>query len=260
MGKQLLIYEKVIPISKERHLDWSVKSGKDYSFSNNVNSLPLMAVEFLNAASEYTIVFVGNQETGNIVPAAIVGLGNENLYLTEAGDWKASYIPAFVRRYPFVFAGNQAGDTLTLCIDEDFEGCNQEGRGERLFDAEGEQTQYLKGTLEFLQEYQAQFQRTQLFCKRLSEFGLLEPMQASLSLPSGQKTTLDGFMGINREKLKELTGEQLSQLNALDELELIYLHLQSVRRFADMADLIPEDFEILDTDSASSKEEVLAEV
>lgn len=238
MAKQLLIYEKVAPVSKDRHLNWSVKTSNDFSFTRATNSIPLMAVEFANAASEYTIIFVGNKDDGEVMPAIILGVRDENLYLTESGDWNAKYIPAFVRRYPFVFSSTKDGNTLTLCVDEEFDGCNQEGRGERLFDADGEQTQYLKATLEFLKEYQAHFQRSQLFCKRLSELDLLEPMHASLTLPSGEKMSLDGFMAVSREKLKALTAEQLAQLATLDELELIYLHLHSIRNFSNIGELI----------------------
>lgn len=239
MTKQLLIYEKVVPVSQERHLDWHIQ-GKDYAFSRSVNSVPLMATEFPFAANDYTIVFAGNQATGEILPAILLGMGEKNLYLSETGEWKAKYVPAFVRRYPFVFARHDDGSTLTLCIDEEFEGCNQDGLGERLFAADGEQTPYLQEVLKFLQEYQAHFQRTLLFCKRLKEFDLLEPMHAVITLGDDKKLSLDGFMAVNRDKLKALSGEQLAELAMIDELELIYLHLHSIRNFSKMGILVSE--------------------
>lgn len=247
MPKQLLIYEKVAAVSKERHASWSVKSGNNYSFASAINSVPLMAVEFPRAANEYTIVFTGDKDSNSIMPAAILGVrNNENLYLSEAGDWKVDYVPAFLRCYPFVFSSGDEGNTLVLCIDEEFEGCNQEGRGERLFDADGEQTQYLKGILEFLKQYQAVFRRTQIFCEKLNKLDLLEPMQASLTFKSGEKISLGGFMAINRDKLKKLSGDQLAELVALDEMELIYLHLQSIQNFAEMAKNITQSVSGLD--------------
>ena len=50
----------------------------------------------------------------------------------------------------------------------------QKGLGERLFDSEGEQTQYLGGVLEFLKAYQVQFQRTEALCRKLNELELQE--------------------------------------------------------------------------------------
>ncbi len=234
MTTQLLIYQRAVPVSKQRHLHWSVKAGSDFSFAKHVNSVPLMAVEFPSAAREYTVVFAGSEEA--VMPVVILGVKErENRYLTETGAWQAKYVPAFVRRYPFVFSASEDGANFALCIDEEFAGCNQAGRGERLFDAEGEHTQYLRNVLEFLKSYQAQFRRTQAFCKKLKDLNVLEPMQAQFTLGTGERALLAGFMAVNREKLKGLSGDELSQLAKTDELELIYQHLQSLRNLSDVA-------------------------
>jgi hypothetical protein len=232
--KQLLIYEKAAPVTTQKHGDWSVKPGSGYSFASGVNSVPLTTVEFANSASEYTIVFTGTED--QVMPAVILGMrDNENLYLKDDGVWDARYVPAFIRRYPFVFSSSEDGKTFTLCIDEEFEGCNTDGKGERLFDAEGNQTQYLKGVLAFLQDYQAQFERTKAFCRKLKELNLLEPMQAMFTLSSGEQSSLAGFMGIERERLKALSGEQLADLARTDALELAYLQLHSLRNLSAVA-------------------------
>jgi hypothetical protein len=134
-----------------------------------------------------------------------------------------------MRRYPFVFS--RSGDRFLLCVDEEFPGFNQEGRGRRLFNDEGAPSEYVDGVLKFLQEYQAQFLRTQRFCARIKELDLLEPMQAQVTVETGQKLSLGGFMAISREKVKALSGDKLAELVKTDELELIYLHMQSMRNF-----------------------------
>ncbi len=233
MTTQLLIYERAVPITPQKHGDWSVKTGSDYAFAGAVNSVPLMAAEFPSAAGDYAIVFTGSQEA--VMPAVILGVrAQENLYLEDDGSWRGNYIPAFIRRYPFVFSSSEDGQSFTLCIDEDFSGCNREGRGERLFDSEGARTQYLEGVLGFLREFQAQFRRTELFCGKLRELELLEPMRAQFRLTSGEEMSLTGFMAVNRERLKGLSGDELSGLAQTDELELLYTHLQSMRNFAPM--------------------------
>jgi len=230
VAAQLMIYESAVPVSRARHENLSVQVGDDYSFSKNVNSVPLIAVEFPHVAAEYAIVFAGNETA--LMPAVILGLrGNENLYLTDKNTWSAKYIPAFIRRYPFVFASQDDGKRFTLCIDEQFPGFNREGKGQRLFGEDGKPSAYTDNVLKFLQEYQAQFQRTQAFCKKLKELDLLEPMQAQVTTGSGDKLSLSGFMAVSRERLKKLSAETLAQLASTDELELIYLHLQSMRNF-----------------------------
>lgn len=230
MATQLLIYETAVPVTQARHGQWSVDAAGNFAFCRNVNSVPLMTVEFARAAAEYPIVFAGNEE--NVMPAVILGMrASENLFLTEQGGWEAKYIPAFVRRYPFVFSSSNDGNTFSLCIDEAYAGCNQEGRGQKLFDGSGKPTSYVQDVLRFLQGYQAEFQRTQAFCNKLKELNLLEPMQAQVTLDSGQVVSLTGFMGVNKNRLKELSGEALAELAKADELEWVFQHFQSLQHF-----------------------------
>jgi len=232
---QLLIYETAVPVSSLHHANACVAVGGTYEFSKKVNSVPLMAVEFPFAAPEYPIVFAGAKES--LMPAVILGMRDkENVYLDAAGTWQAKYLPAFVRRYPFVFSASNEGKTFTLCIDEAFSGFNREGRGQRLFNDEGKPTQFTDNVLKFVQQYQIQFDRTKAFCEKLTELDLLEPMQAQVSLTTGERAALTGFMAVSRNKLKALAGDKLAELVKTDELELLYLHLFSMRNFSIVKD------------------------
>lgn len=227
MTKQLMFYEKAVPVNSQRHKDWSIEKTKDFAFAREVNSVPLMAVEFPSAMADYVIVFAGDQA---VVPVVLLGLRDaENLYLTEGQGWNAKYIPAFVRRYPFVFSNGPKGGTFTLCVDEEYPGCNQEGRGDRLFDDAGQRTKYLENMLEFVSKFQEHGLRTQAFCNKLKELNLLDPMQAEFTSNTGKKLRLKGFMAVNKDRLKDLKGEQFVELAKNGGLELIYLHLQSMR-------------------------------
>jgi hypothetical protein len=252
-----LFYSNAVPVSSQKHGDLSVKSGGDFGFARLANSVPLTAVEFRRATPEYAVVFAGEGDA--IMPVAILGAeAEQNVFVKEEGTWDGTYIPAFVRRYPFVFSSSDDGKTFTLCIDESFSGCNREGRGERLFDAEGERTQYLETVLNFVQDYQVQFQRTRAFCARLKELELLEPMQAQFTLPGGERRNLTGFMAVNRSKLKELDDEVLAQMAKSDELELVYLHLQSMQNFGTMLQRIgakPESEAVAEGDAPAEEAE-----
>jgi len=239
MSKQLMIYERAVPISSERHRDWSVRMGQSYGFARDVNSVPLLAAEFLAAARDYAIVFAGNED--EVFPTLILGMRNgENAYVGADGSWTGTYIPAFLRRYPFVFARSDDGGTFTLCIDEEYEDFNTEGRGERMFDADGNRTQFLENMLTFTREYQALFERTSLFCKRLKDNNLLEAATAQFQLPGGASASLAGFSTISREKLKALDPEVLGEMLRTDELELCYAHLHSLANLTPMAQRMAE--------------------
>ncbi len=246
------MYESAVPVTAERHGNWSLDLVNDFSASKNVNSVPLMAVEFPNAASEYAIVFSGTQEA--VIPAVILGMrAAENLYLTE-NAWQAKYVPAFVRRYPFVFSLSQDEKTFSLCVDESFPHFNQDGRGERFFTDEQEPTPWLQRVLKFLEQYEIEFRRTQAFTKKLLELDLLEPMRAQAELGSGEKLSLVGFMAVNRDKAKALPAEKLAELVKTGELELMYLHLHSMRNFPTMAGRLADTGVAKEEDSAPEQE------
>lgn len=239
MAKQLMIYESAVPVSNSRHGKWSVDVSTDFGFSRQVNSVPLTAVEFPAAAAEYAIIFAG---TGDVVtPAVLLGMREEeNLYLEAGGGWKARYVPAFLRRYPFVFSSRDEGKNFTLCIDESYPGFNQDGRGQPLYEEPQKPSQYTQNVLKFLQQYQVEFQRTQAFCQKLKELNLLEPMRAQINLQSGERIALGGFMAVDRARLKTLGSDKLAELVKSDEMELIYAHLLSMRNFAGMRERLSD--------------------
>jgi hypothetical protein len=232
-----MIYETAVPVSHARHGNWSLEAGTNYAFCRNINSVPLMAAEFGSAALEYAIVFGEDV----VMPAAVLGVRtDENLYVTKQGHWQAKYIPACVRRYPFIVSSGDEGKTFALCIDEAFAGLNQSGRGERLFGNDGKPTPYVENMLKFLQQYQLEFRRTQAFCKKLKDLNLLEPMRAQIELGYGQRMTLRGFSVVQRARLKTLRANVLAELVRSDELELIYTHVVSMRNFATLRDRLAQ--------------------
>lgn len=235
MTTQMLFYEKAVPVASRRHAGCSVEL-RGYGFCRRVNSVPLAAAEFRSAAGEYPIVFADGK-----VPQPVVVLGvrrEENLFVTDSGEWTGRYIPAFVRRYPFVFSSGPDPQRFMLCVDEACEGFNREGRGEALFGPDGQPSPYVGRVLRFLQDYRAQFLRTRAFAQRLKDMDLLEPMQARIPAP-GRQLAVGGFSVVRRERLKALPGDRLSQLAASDELELLYLHLHSLRQFEALRSRLP---------------------
>jgi hypothetical protein len=235
MTKQMLIYESVVPVSAQRHADVSVDATRDYGFSADVTAVPLMTVEFMAAAAEYAIVFTEVGE--DVLPAVVLGArGGHNVYVASDSSWSARYIPAFIRRYPFVFATTPDGKSLAMCIDESHPGVNREGRGERLFTHDGKPTAYARQVSQFLQVYQGQFERTRRFGRKVRDLGLLEPFGSEMTSAKGTKVKIRGMLSASRKKLRELDAEAHLDLARSDELELLYLQMFSLRNFVTVKD------------------------
>ena len=230
MTTQLLFYNDVVPISAERHKDWHIRPNKDYSFTNKVNSVPLTAVEFLNASVDFPIVFAGDEES--VMPVLLLGLRkSENVFIGADGSWEGKYLPAFIRRYPFVFSRSEDGEQFFLCIDEAYPGFNQDGDGSGLLNEDGKPSEYTDNVLKFLSQYQSEFQRTQTICKKLKDLNLLERKQVEATLPDGEKMSLTGFYTVDRARLSTLSSETIVDLVRSGAYELICHHLASLRNF-----------------------------
>lgn len=239
MTKQLMIYDKAVPLSSELHRNFSVRTGIGFGFSKGVNALPLVVAEFEKATAEYAIVFAGEGE--GLFPAVVLGLRDqENLFLNADDSWNANYVPAFLRRYPFVFSQEKAGGDLTLCIDTSFAGLNSDGRGERLFDADGNGTRYMKETLNFTTEYQSQHNATRAFTDRLRELDLLEAAEVKGTLPDGVTLSLKGFWRIDPVRLAALDDAVALEMYRSGMLGLCYMHLASLNHVSGLIRRVAE--------------------
>jgi len=227
-------YKKVVALSEKGHAGWRIKPEANYEFAKNTNAVLVTAVEFSLLAQEYPLVFINRDDAGkSIQPVAVLGLKPEqNLFLDDKAGWDAQYIPAYVRRYPFILAGDAASSdtTYTVCIDESFTGFNRQ-QGVALFTAEGKHSAHLEQVITFLKDFQSQSKITEQFCSHLMKLDLLEPMQANIASVDGEKFSVAGFMVISRERLKARKPLELAQLVKTDEMGLIYQHLASLDNF-----------------------------
>lgn len=229
----LLFYENPVALNKVTHKDTKIKPlANDFSFARNTNSVIVAGVEFSEAAKEYPIVFA--QAGESIVPVALLGLRNaENLFVKEDGSWDARYVPAFVRRYPFVLAETpESPEQRMVCIDQGFAGFNEE-EGKALFEGE-EPTPILKQAIDFLEEYQKQYLRTETFLNRLKSLGLLISLNAKVDMASGEKFSLMGLLAIDEKKLLALDDLQALEFFHSGELGWAYCHLMSIGNLGNM--------------------------
>lgn len=229
-----MFYDKPVALNREVHKNFKIAPSNDYKFSAKTNSIVLTNIEFIEAAKEYPIVFakVSDEVT---VPVALLSLRNdENLFVNNEGKWDARYVPAFVRRYPFVLAEND-GKQFTVCIDEAFPGLNEKD-GQPLFDEKGGNTPFLQNALDFLNNYQSQFKQTEEFVKHLKDLDLLIEISAKAELAGGENYLLGGLYIVDEQKLLKLTPKKSYELFQSGKLGWIYAHLISLSNMSRLLD------------------------
>ncbi len=220
-----LLYKSVVPLQKGLHGDLGLVAGATYGFAAGVNVVPLNAVEFAVASRTYPIVFAGDDTPA---PVAVLGLQpGQNLFVDDAGRWDdGAYVPAYVRRYPFIFAGARESDQYALSLDTS-SSLVESGGARPLFEGD-EPSDLTKKALEFCRSYHQHHGATAAFAKAIGAQGLLADRAIELKLPSDRKIALRGFRAIDDKKLDALADDDFLDWRRRNWLPLIYSHLGSL--------------------------------
>lgn len=220
-----LFYSKPTPLDAKAHKDLSLKKDIGLGFTKNVNAVPINLVEMPQVCHFYPIAFSND---GNATPVAILGIrDNENLYLDAKNNWvEDTYIPAYIRRYPFIFSEIPDSDKLTLCLDVT-DSTTEKGTKQPFFDKEGTPTQLSQNALEFCKSYHSAAQQTLEFSKALEASGLLVDRQAEITVKGDKKITFSGFKVVDEKKLAELSDKDFLEWRKKGWLPFLYAHLFS---------------------------------
>ena len=227
----VLLYNNPEPLSLELHGKLGVKQLEfPFAFAATTQLLPVTVTEFQPAGLSYPVIFVGADYT----PVGVMGLregSNLFLYTDRAADPEV-YVPAYVRRYPFVFANDPATERMILCVDRKAQLIDENGGEIGLFTA-GEPSEYTKNAMEFCREFETERRRTEDFVKMLKDLDLFEVKQATFppTLPdgsAGEAQLMAEYFAVSEEKLAKLPAEKTAELFANGALQQIYAHLMSL--------------------------------
>jgi hypothetical protein len=139
------------------------------------------------------------------------------------------YVPAYIRRYPFLLARLRPdSDELSLCFDPTAGAIGKYDEGDLLFE-DGKPTEATNGILEFCKNFEEAGQRTGMFMEELKKADLLMDGEVSIQQEGNDKPYVyRGFQMINQEKLVEVRGDKLRTWNQNGLLPLIYAHMFSL--------------------------------
>lgn len=230
-----LFYSGLVPLNANQHgkmklrlLDKSPEMGKTHA-------IPATVDEFSLLARHYPIVFsVGDSP----VPLALMGLTEgTNTLLDEDGRPRNPelYLPAYMRRYPFMLARLRPDtDELTLCFDPEAGVVGEQEEGEPLFDGD-QPTETTKSILQFCEQFEQAGQRTGAFMQDLKASGLLMDGEVAIQAQGNEQPFIyRGFQMIDEEKFRELRGDELRKMNQNGMLPLIFAHLFSLSQIRDL--------------------------
>lgn len=223
-----VFYNNLAPLSSSLHAKFKVRTVDSAPHLATANAIPLTIDEFISAQRHYPIVFSSGE---NSVPLALMGLNDGvNVFIDADGrPITPTYIPAYVRRYPYLLARlDQNAEELSLCYDPTSDIIGEDVEGDALFDGD-KPSEALNGILKFCEDFEIAAQRTSAFIKELQDLDLLIDGEVTIQ-PDGSPTPFvyRGFRMVDEEKFRDLNGDALRRINQNGIMPLVVAHLFSL--------------------------------
>lgn len=233
-----LFYTNPVPLDARKHADLALKKNFGLGFTKTVNAIPINMIEMPQICHFYPIAF---SPDANATPVALLGLrDNENLFVNDKGEWdEDAYIPAYIRRYPFIFSEMPENSQLTLCVDMN-QDVVEEGGEQKFFDAEGKGSTLAQNALEFCKSYHAAAQQTLEFSKFIAESGLLVDRRAEINVVGNRRISFAGFKIIDEQKLSQMDDQTFLEWRKRGYLPFLYAHLFSGAQWQRLTRLLNE--------------------
>lgn len=224
---ELGLYQEVELLSSQVHGDMRVREIRSADYAREITDSLVTVDEFYAAARSQPIVFAKGQED-QLFAAVLLGLGRKaSWFVDEQGMWKSGeYMPAFLRRYPFIFVTDEEKGTNYLAIDKANPAFNGE-EGERLFTEDGFPSKFTQKVLDFMQNYEAAHARTRAFCAELERLRLLETITINKWV-GFQAPILKNIKRVNESRLDKLPADEMKKLVDAGYYKLIVAHLISL--------------------------------
>jgi hypothetical protein len=223
-----IFYGGLEPLSSTQHATFKSRPAEKAPYLATTHAIPITIDEFVAVQRFCPIVF----STGEApVPLALMGLNEGvNVFVEADGSLIGEvYVPAYVRRYPFMLARlSPDAQELSLCFDPTSGLVGEYDEGTALFE-DGKPSEMTNSILKFCEEFEMSAQRTASFVNELKTMDLLMDGEVSIQ-PDGaeQPFVYRGFQMINEEKIRELRGDELRKMNQNGMLPLIMSHLFSL--------------------------------
>jgi hypothetical protein len=231
LAGQVLFYTNPEPLDSVRHAKLGMMSSDTpYGFASKQHFVPLHVGEFPIAGINYPIIFAGDQRA----PVAVMGVNaGENLFISPDGLFRpGAYIPAFIRRYPFVVARDDQFNRMVVCIDRPFELFTEDKPDVLLFE-NGQPSAFTTRCIEFCTQFDNDGRMTASFVQLLTDLDLFETRKTNFTPrlangEPGEPVLIAEYFAVSEEKVKALPADKLVELRDNGALGQIYAHLISL--------------------------------
>lgn len=224
------MFKTLEALDTQKHAELCYRGVEGYAFAREVSWAPLACSEMVQAAREMPVMFTTGER---VRPVALLGLKRDtNAMVGDDGAWQGRYVPAHLRRYPFVLGETGKEGEFVVMIDRSALNFSLPDEGVEEAAPLFEEGKPVPGGIvekarAFLLDFQRELSQSERWLAPLKEHEVLVERQLTLTREGKKEVAVNGFAMVDAEKLKALDDATLAAWARSGLLGLVYAHLHS---------------------------------
>jgi hypothetical protein len=220
------MFKTLETLDTKLHSGLTYKGLSGYAHACALVNAPLSVAEVAEASKHFPILF---PIEGKLLPVALLSLENDkSSFVSKDGQWLADYIPAHVRRYPFVLGNTGEEGRFVVMIDRAAPQFS-DSEGEPIFvDGKPVEGGIVENARNFLVEFQKLLELTEKLLQPLEEKNVLVTRQFNIQRGKDEKVAVQGFRQVDEVALGKLDDATLAAWVRSGLMAVVVAHLHSL--------------------------------
>jgi len=219
------MYKNLVVLDKEKHKTLKINPIDNINFAKEMTFIPVLANEVNVIGNTFPVMFTVSNGVASMI--SLVSLGGESLAINSEGKWISGHIPSYIKKYPFSLASTSKNPEQKVILIDEESVFFSKSKGKQLFKKNGEQSDVLKSSIDFLKKYDKESTLTDNVAKVIYESGILDDSEIAVGKGEEKKVLVSGFKVVNREKLNALSDDILADWVRKGIISLIEAHIKS---------------------------------
>ena len=218
------MYKNLEILDKQKHKDIKFDNQDSIEIAKKIGFVPVGVAEILDMSCFAPVIITADDKAEF---AAFTGISEEvNIYSKEA------YVPRFVKSYPFLnVTAKDENDNLNEVIGIDNADFTGEDKEVSIFNEDGELNEIANEKIENVRELNRQRAISKRIIEQLKENDLLLKRDFKVKVNDEERTLLNEFYIVDREKLLKLDDETIASWARKGWMSLIDAHIKSLGNF-----------------------------
>lgn len=225
-----ITYRDLTLINSQSMAKSALKTNPWLDIAKTAQLIPINITECKPVCTDMPIIF---SPIGRPMPIAMTSFLSDTNSFIKNGEWQAdTYVPAALRRYPFVLGNINSEGKQPLYIDSNAISDDHE---HPLFNETGNSEKILENAIKHCKEYDDHLKITENIIDTIDSLDLFKETQLVITNKAGEEKKTGIFKIIDNDKYKNLSDEHIVTLQKNHGLWVIHTHIISMSKTQNIA-------------------------